>query len=88
MWSDRRREIAAMYTEGLQGLEWIKLPYEMPGYRHVYHVYVIEVDRRDEMLQHLNDSGIDAKTHHPIAIQQREGHPWGKVEARSRASRS
>lgn len=81
-WSDRRREIAAMYTEGLQSLDWIKLPYEMPGYRHVYHLYVIEVDDRDEMLQYLNDSGIDAKTHYPIAIHQQEGYPWGKdVEA-------
>jgi hypothetical protein len=76
-----------MCTEGLQDREWIKLPYEMPGHRHVYHLYVIEVDRRDEMLQHLNDSGTDAKTHDPIAIQQREDCPWGKAEARSRASR-
>ncbi len=77
-WNDRRREIAAMYTEGLKDLGWIKLPYEKPGYRHVYHLYVIEVDQRDEMLKYLNDAGIDAKTHYPIAIHQQEGYPWGK----------
>ena len=77
-WSDRRREIAAMYTEGLKGLPWIKLPTERPGYRHVYHLYVIEVDKRDEMLAYLNGAGIDAKTHYPIAIHQQEGYPWGK----------
>jgi len=75
-WSDRRREIAAMYTEGLQVLPWVKLPHEKPGYRHVYHLYVIEVDDRDAMLQYLVDNGIDAKTHYPIPIHQQEGYPW------------
>jgi dTDP-4-amino-4,6-dideoxygalactose transaminase len=77
-WSDRRREIAAMYTEGLNDLPWIKLPTEKPGYRHVYHLYIIEVDKRDEMLAYLNGAGVDAKTHYPIAIHQQEGYPWGK----------
>ncbi|MGQ9553428.1 MAG: DegT/DnrJ/EryC1/StrS family aminotransferase [Anaerolineae bacterium] len=76
-WNDRRREIAAMYTEGLQGTG-IKLPVEAPGYRHVYHLYVIEVEQRDAMLKYLNDAGVDAKTHYPIAIHQQEGYPWGK----------
>jgi dTDP-4-amino-4,6-dideoxygalactose transaminase len=77
-WSDRRREVAAAYTAGLQGLDWIKLPHEMDGYRHVYHLYVIEVDERDAMLAYLNENGIDAKTHYPIPIHRQEGYPWGK----------
>jgi len=55
----------------------LKLPYAVPGYRHAYHLYIIEVDKRDEMLQYLNDAGVDAKTHYPIAIHQQEGYPWG-----------
>jgi dTDP-4-amino-4,6-dideoxygalactose transaminase len=76
-WNDRRREIAAMYAGGLKGTS-LRLPIERPGYRHVYHLYVIETERRDEMLKYLNDAGIDAKTHYPIAIHQQEGYPWGK----------
>ncbi len=75
-WSDRRREIAAMYTAGLKETSF-KLPYEKPGYRHVYHLYVIETPQRDEMLKYLNDAGVDAKLHYPIAIHQQEGYPWG-----------
>ncbi len=75
-WNDRRREIAAMYTEGLQDTG-LQLPYEKPGYRHVYHLYVIETEQRHEMLKYLNQAGIDAKTHYPIAIHQQEGYPWG-----------
>ena len=78
-WSDRRREIAAMYTQALCGTS-LKLPYELPGYRHVYHLYVVETTngKRDEMLKFLASEGIDAKCHYPIAIHQQEGYPWGK----------
>ena len=76
-WNDRRREIAAMYYEGLKDTG-LKLPFEKPGYRHVYHLYVIETEQRDEMLKYLNAAGINAKTHYPIAIHQQEGYPWGK----------
>jgi dTDP-4-amino-4,6-dideoxygalactose transaminase len=30
------------------------------------------------LLKFLNDSGIDAKCHYPIAIHQQAGYPWGK----------
>ena len=41
-WNDLRRKWAARYTAGLQGAKTFTLPYEMPGYRHVFHLYVIE----------------------------------------------
>jgi dTDP-4-amino-4,6-dideoxygalactose transaminase len=77
-WSERRRAIAALYSEGLKETN-LKLPTEKPGYRHVFHLYVIETPQRDTMLKYLNDAGIDAKTHYPIAIHQQEGYPWGKA---------
>jgi dTDP-4-amino-4,6-dideoxygalactose transaminase len=76
-WSDRRREIADMYTEGLQNTG-LKLPVEPSGYRHVFHLYIIETGKRDALLKYLNDNGVDAKLHYPIAIHQQEGYPWGK----------
>ncbi|MGO9087999.1 MAG: DegT/DnrJ/EryC1/StrS family aminotransferase [Candidatus Sulfotelmatobacter sp.] len=80
-WSDQRRKWAARYSKGLAAARNIMLPYEMPGYRHVYHLYVIETKQaklRDALLKFLNDEGIDAKCHYPIAIHQQEGYPWGK----------
>ena len=81
-WSDRRREIAARYTAGLEETG-CKLPFEKPGYRHVYHLYVIETPKRDALLRYLNDVGIDAKVHYPIAIHRQEGYPWGKAAERN-----
>jgi len=80
-WSDLRRKWAARYQEGLQGIESITLPFEKPGYRHVYHLYVIETRKpedRDPLLQYLSERGVDAKCHYPIAIHQQQGYPWGR----------
>lgn len=79
-WSVLRRKWAARYSKGLAGARNIVLPYETPGYRHVYHLYVIETRQaahRDGLLKFLNEEGIDAKCHYPIAIHQQEGYPWG-----------
>ena len=79
--NDLRRDWAARYTQGLARAHNITLPFVTPGYRHVYHLYVIETkkaEHRDQLLQFLNDEGIDAKCHYPIAIHQQEGFPWGQ----------
>ena len=80
-WNDNRRKWAARYTAGLAGAKSFTLPYAVPGYRHVFHLYVIETlqaKHRDELLASLNKNGIDAKCHYPIAIHQQEGYAWGK----------
>jgi dTDP-4-amino-4,6-dideoxygalactose transaminase len=66
-----------MYTNGLEETG-LTLPIEQPGYRHVYHLYVVETPGRDDMLKYLNDSGVDAKVHYPIPIHRQEGYPWDK----------
>jgi dTDP-4-amino-4,6-dideoxygalactose transaminase len=83
-WSDQRRQWAGRYDAGLAGAAAFTLPYQAAGYRHVYHLYVIETKNpahRDRLLDFLTAAGIDAKCHYPIAIHQQEGYPWGK-EAR------
>jgi dTDP-4-amino-4,6-dideoxygalactose transaminase len=80
-WNSWRRKWAARFTAGLAGAKNITLPYEAPGYYHVFHLYVIETKKaewRDQLLNFLNKEGIDAKCHYPIAIHQQEGYPWGK----------
>src|SRR5262249_22132364 len=80
-WNDLRRKWSARYTAGLKGAKNFSLPTELPGYRHVFHLYIIETKRpeqRDQLLKHMNDNGIDAKTHYSIAIHQQPGYPWGK----------
>ncbi|MGH9395342.1 MAG: DegT/DnrJ/EryC1/StrS family aminotransferase [Terriglobia bacterium] len=77
-WSDQRRKWAQRFTEGLKGTS-LALPYETPGYRHVFHLYVVEHPKRDHLDKFLHEAGIDSKMHYPIAIHQQAGYPWGKL---------
>jgi dTDP-4-amino-4,6-dideoxygalactose transaminase len=80
-WNDQRIKWAARYTAGLSGSTNIDLPVARPGYRHVFHLYVIETKNpahRDQLVDFLVANGIDAKTHYSIAIHKQEGYPWGK----------
>jgi dTDP-4-amino-4,6-dideoxygalactose transaminase len=79
--NDARRKWAARFTAGLKDAKSFTLPCELPGYRHVFHLYVIEVksaETRDAFVKFLNDNGVDAKTHYSIAIHKQAGYPWGK----------
>lgn len=80
--SDKRIEIAGKYNAGLK-LDWAELPTVKEGYRHVFHLYVLDCKdeaTRDKVLAYLVENGIDAKTHYNIAVHQQEGYPWGKPE--------
>jgi dTDP-4-amino-4,6-dideoxygalactose transaminase len=80
-WNDNRRKWAARYTAALTGAKNFTLPTELPGYRHVFHLYVIETkkpEQRDQFVDFLVKNNIDAKTHYSIAIHKQAGYPWGK----------
>jgi dTDP-4-amino-4,6-dideoxygalactose transaminase len=81
-YNDQRRQWAARYTDGLKDCHTLELPVERPGYRHVFHLYVVETNKpewRDQLVDYLVKNNIDAKTHYSIAIHQQAGYPWGKT---------
>jgi dTDP-4-amino-4,6-dideoxygalactose transaminase len=83
-WNDQRIQWAARYSAGLKDGAHFDLPHARPGYRHVFHLYVIETKNpahRDQLVDVLVKNGIDAKTHYSIAIHKQYGYPWVK-EAR------
>src|SRR5437764_10101110 len=58
-WSDRRRQIARLYDQGLAEAP-MTLPFTPSGYEHVYHLYVIESHDLDGLQAYLNSKGITA----------------------------
>ncbi len=64
-WTKRRREIAQYYNEALKDAAAIETPKESSWAEAVYHLYVIQVDNRDEIKQKLNEAGIGAAIHYP-----------------------
>jgi len=65
----KRIETAKRYDEAFADLhDWIDVPMRRPEVRHVYHLYILRVKRRDELLGYLNQKGISAKIHYPIPM--------------------
>ncbi|WP_443217733.1 DegT/DnrJ/EryC1/StrS family aminotransferase [Saccharothrix sp. CCNWYY140] len=65
----RRAELAARYTERLTGVPGVrKLPAARPGVRGVFYVYVVEVDRRDELAAHLAARGVETEVYYPTPL--------------------
>ena len=66
-WNQRRERIAALYDEGLAGLDWLGLPsWQDDRTRSALHLYVVRTPRRDELQQHLNAAGVQTLIHYPI----------------------
>jgi dTDP-4-amino-4,6-dideoxygalactose transaminase len=63
-WNARRADIAAKYSAGLAGLP-VERPVTAPGNAHVYHVYALLTDRRDELQQFLADRGVPTIIYYP-----------------------
>ncbi|MEO8664346.1 MAG: DegT/DnrJ/EryC1/StrS family aminotransferase [Ignavibacteria bacterium] len=67
-WTDKRRQAAKKYNELLKDIEQIKLPAEMPYSNHVYHLFVIQTPRRDELQKILDADGISTGLHYPLPL--------------------
>jgi dTDP-4-amino-4,6-dideoxygalactose transaminase len=64
-WTDRRRAIAATYTEGLRGSGLI-LPHVPEWADPAWHLYVVRSADRDGLLKRLETAGIGSLIHYPI----------------------
>jgi dTDP-4-amino-4,6-dideoxygalactose transaminase len=65
-WTMQRQQIAKWYTEQLSCIDKLALPAIADGATHVFHLYVIRIDSRDELQQHLTNNGIGTLIHYPI----------------------
>ena len=66
-WTARRREIASYYYERLSVLDMV-VPTDKSFEKAVYHTFIIQTARRDELKNFLSKKGIDTKIHYPIPI--------------------
>lgn len=62
-----RRQHAQKYHALLAGLP-VVTPTERPGNQHIYHMYVIQAPRRDELQTWLKERGIGTGIHYPVPI--------------------
>jgi dTDP-4-amino-4,6-dideoxygalactose transaminase len=78
----RRIAIAGQYNRFLSDLaQDLILPATLPGYRHVFHQYVIRCESRDALREHLRESGVETGVLYPIPIHQQPAYAGRVVVA-------
>jgi dTDP-4-amino-4,6-dideoxygalactose transaminase len=69
-WNNRRREIAHKYQLALKDL--VTIPTDDEIHHSVYHTFIIQTNKRDELQKYLAEQGVDSKVHYPIPIHLQE----------------
>jgi dTDP-4-amino-4,6-dideoxygalactose transaminase len=67
-WTEKRRANAAFYQRALTEIPDLNVPIDQPFEKAVYHTFVIQVDRRDDLKQHLAENNVETAIHYPIPI--------------------
>ena len=67
--TEKRLQNARLYDQLLAGLEDdVVMPPRNPEAKQVFHTYVIQVDRREQLIEYLAGHQIETKIHYPIPI--------------------
>jgi dTDP-4-amino-4,6-dideoxygalactose transaminase len=67
-WNNKRRENAQRYNDLLKGIDHITTPYESSWTKAIYHLYIIRIQKRDELQKFLSDNGINTGLHYPVPL--------------------
>jgi perosamine synthetase len=93
-WNERRREVASLYTESLDGVGDLTLPpMGDEAVTPAWYLYVIRTDHRDELMSFLEDKGVETGIHYqtPVHLQppyQRMGFEEGMFPDSEKWSRN
>lgn len=79
-WTQARREVAGRYDMGFAAAG-IDVPKIRQHASHVYHLYVIQVENRAEVMQFLSAKGIQTAVHYPVALPLMPAYDYKKITA-------
>ena len=67
-WTDKRIKVAKLYSEKLESVSQISLPTIRKNTKHSFHLYVIRVKKRKELIEFLKKHGIQTAIHYPTPL--------------------
>ncbi|MBB6453297.1 dTDP-4-amino-4,6-dideoxygalactose transaminase [Salirhabdus euzebyi] len=70
-YNEKRREIAAKYNEAFKDLP-IQLPVELEQVKSVYHLYIVQTDKRKALMEHLSEQNIQSGVYYPLPLHLQE----------------
>jgi dTDP-4-amino-4,6-dideoxygalactose transaminase len=73
-WNEARQARADEYRALLDGVGDITWQQPLGGSSHIYHLFIIETDRRDALREHLAERGVQTGIHYPKPIHLQEAY--------------
>jgi dTDP-4-amino-4,6-dideoxygalactose transaminase len=67
-WNEARAKHARRYRQLLAGIDAVRCQHQVDFSTHIYHLFIIETDRRNDLQKHLTSTGIQTNIHYPIPI--------------------
>lgn len=67
-WNKKRLANAMYYSKLLSGINEIVLPSIRDNSFHIFHVFCLRVENRDELQHYLKENGIETAIHYPVAL--------------------
>ena len=76
-WNESRRAAAARYRElFVEASASLVLPYEPSWSKAVYHLFVVQLENRDELMKQLASDGIGTGIHYPIPLHLQKAYTY------------
>lgn len=66
-WNAKRREIVKIYNKELHNLDLVT-PKALEGNEHVYHMYILQSENREEVLLKLKDKNVATGVYYPVPL--------------------
>lgn len=73
-WNEARRTNAMIYGELLKDTETLKLPVEAEYAKHVYHIYSVRTQNRDQVIKDLALKNIFCGIHYPVPVHMQKAY--------------
>ena len=73
-WNEKRRKIASHYNDLLGEMNGVMLPHVPAGTEPVFHLYVIRLEKRNELQSFLADKRVATGLHYPIPLHLQDAY--------------
>lgn len=73
-WNEERIRLANYYSESLSGIETLETPSYAQDHKHIFHLYVVRVKNRKNLIERLSGLSIQTAIHYPVPAYRQEAY--------------
>lgn len=83
LWNESRCAHARLYAHALEDVDGVRTPPDAAGARHVWHLYVIQLEDREVVASRLASAGVATGVHYPVPLHRQPAYAGMKLDVGS-----